>query len=294
MAKISMAVELFIPEYGKTKKTLQDIIMIILAKEFPLTTGEIAKRAKGNFKVGVTFQAIRKSLRALVEKKVLIEKDKAFLVNKEYILELRRLSDQFLRNYFTAERKNKLPTWSSVGEGHTSYVFDNLLQADKFWGEVVLDWARNLKEDEDRRFCFHGPHCWYPLGHLGTESDFLLELKENKVKSYYLVEGNTPLDVWTKEFYIEHKVNYSINKPWRELKAAIGVFGEFIIQFDYPGTTYRKIEEFYKKSSSLSGMNMAAIARLLKGNIEIKLVVINNQTIALKLKEDIFSFFRKR
>jgi DNA-binding Lrp family transcriptional regulator len=283
-----MAVEITDNRYGKTTKTLQDIILLILAKEHPLTMGEITKRVRKDFKVRITFQAIRKSLKTLQKRGILKEKEKKFSIKKEYILETRRYSDQLLRNYFTAERKDKLPTWSSVGEEHTTYNFENLLQTDKFWGEIVLDWARNLKEQDDRTFCFQGPHCWYSLGHLGTESDFLTELKNQGVKSYYLVENNTLLDQWAKDFYEDYDVKYLI-KTKNKTKTAIGVLGEFIIQFEYPEEIYEKIERFYKKSDSFPKTRMSTIAKILKRKCEIKLQVIKNKVIASKIKKEIIS-----
>lgn len=286
-----MAIEITDSRYGKSKKTLHDIILLILAKEFPLTIGEISKRIKKNFKIKLTFQAIRKSILILKERKILEEKEKKYSIKKSYILETRQFSDQLLRNYYLGEKNKALPTWYPE-EKYTEYIFKNLLQADKFWGEIVLDWARNLKENDEKEFYFHGPHCWYPFGHLGTENDFLRELNEHGVKCYYLVDSNTRLDKWIKSFYEDCHAKYiTINN--NQIKSALGIFGNFIIQFDYTDSIFKELDDIFKKTNNIEDISLSRIALLLKKESKVNLTVTNNKMIAQKLKNELKVNFRK-
>ena len=70
-----MTLEIIDSRYGEYKKIVCDIIMIILAKEYPLTIGEITKQLKNNFEVDISFQAVRKSLNNMVDRKILLVED---------------------------------------------------------------------------------------------------------------------------------------------------------------------------------------------------------------------------
>jgi hypothetical protein len=291
---INMALEITDTRYGKAKKTLYDIIILILAKEYPLTIGEVTKRLRTEFKISVTFQAVSKSLKILVERGVLAIKDKKFLLEKNYILEQKRLTDQFLRNYFASERENKSINNLSKDEEHTTYYFDNLIQLDKFWGEIIMDWARNLKPSDEHSYFFRGPHCWYPLGHAGVESDFLNELKDCKVQCYYMTLNNTLLDKWLVNCYTDHGAKYLIeSQSSKDLAStAISVFGDLIIQMEYPPELYREMDDYYQKATSFTTMRLSRIAKLLKQKTKIKLTVMHNKMLASSLKSDILSHFK--
>jgi len=286
-----MALEITDQRYGSFSKTLPDMILLILAKEYPLTVGQITKILKGEFKAKVSYQAVRKSLFALAKRKILAESENKFSVSKEYLKEQKRLLDQFFANYFTAENKEKLPLYSKKREEYTTYTFETLLQVDKFWGELVLDWAYNLKKEDDKRFVFNGPHCWYVLGHLGAEYDFLNLLKANGVTCYYLVEGKTLLDKWSKDFYQTNGAVYKINEKKNPhiLRTAMGVFGDNIIQFDYPEDIFRQMEKFYSSTKSFSSLEINKIAEILKKKTSIKFIFSKNQVVADKLKEEIIA-----
>ncbi|MFH1470931.1 MAG: hypothetical protein ABIF01_04235 [Candidatus Micrarchaeota archaeon] len=283
-----MSLELTDSRGGGITKSLPDIILQILSKEHPLTVGQINKIAKREFKVKVTYQAVRKSLLMLSKKKALAQSDGGFSINKEYILEQKKIVDGFLANYFAGEEES-LPLYSKNRETHTAYNFETLLQTDKFWCEIVFDWVYGLRPGDDRRFVFHGPHCWYIFGHLGTEHDFVNTLRSNKVSMHYLVDGETPLDEWTRKFYDKNGVIYRINrkKSGAPMRTAMGIFGEYIIQFDYPEGLLREMDEFYVSSKDLRSLSLEKIANTLKKKTPITFILNKNKVVADKLKDEI-------
>src|SRR3989344_333366 len=271
-----MTLEIIDSRYGEYKKIVCDIIMIILAKEYPLTIGEITKQLKNNFEVDISFQAVRKSLNNMVDRKILLVEDKKYFVNKNYILELKRITDQLLKNYFQGSKLGKVVVWSEKPESHSTYVFENFIKTDQFCNEIILDWAHNLKEGEDNRFFFQSPHFWYIFVQLGIESSFLKEIKALKVKAYYLCDGKTLLDRWTKKFYDAHNIKYMINTFSTSMKTTIAVFGDFVVQYDYSASIYEKIEEFYKVAKDIDTTNLAKIAQLSEFPTNISLIVMKN------------------
>ncbi|MGV8150793.1 MAG: hypothetical protein ACP5NV_03645 [Candidatus Woesearchaeota archaeon] len=282
-----MVIEVIAERYGQSKKTLHEIILLILAKEFPLSAGAITKKIITEFNARPTFHAVRKSLLVMVDRKVLCRENNTFSINKNYVLEVKRLSDQLTKNYMNAEKQSKTIMGKVTTDDYATYIFENLIQLDKFWGEVVLDWARNIKENDDKRFCFQGPHCWYIFGHLGLEAEFLGELKSNNVEGYYLTTKNSHLDKWAKKFYDDYSIKYKTSNE--ENRIAIGVFGNFIMQFEYPEKIYSELEEVYSKSKDITKIRLSKIASILKKQIDIKLTITRNKLVAENLKNQICS-----
>lgn len=283
-----MAFEFTSERYGKITKTLPDLIIIILSKEFPLSMGEINKKLKNEFKIGLTFHAIRKSILLLQERKILEKKDNLFLINKKYIIEEKKIIDHMLSNYLTSEKISKKILGKEITKDYESYEFEDLIQLDKFWGEIVLDWARNLKGGDEKIFCFQGPFCWYPFGHLGTESEFLRELEENKIKSFYLITKNSKMDKLAKPFYESFKINYKIKE--KENKIAMGVFGEYVIQFEYPKEIYSGLDNL-SKNTKVKEINLSDLSKSLKKEAKIKLTLTKNKLISETLRKQITSEF---
>jgi len=286
-----MALEVIDSRYGDYKKQLNDLILVILAKEYPLKIGEIHHKLKNEFNITLSIQAVRKSLNIMVNRRILTVKEKAYAIEKSYTLELKRLTDQILKNYFSGHKDNKsLPTQKQ--ESISTYEFEDLIKVDQFWAEIVLDWMYNLKESDEKICLFHGPHCWYVFGHLALEYNYIVELKSHNIELYYLIEGNTEIDKWVSKFY-NNWTAYKINPQTREMKTVIGVFGEFIIQYDYPDDIYSRMEKFYTDAKSLESAELKSIAEILKSKTKIKVTVIRNIAMAESIKNDILSKFEK-
>jgi hypothetical protein len=286
-----MALEVIDSRYGEYKKQLHDVILLVLAKEYPLKIGEICHRLKNEFHVELSFQAIRKSLNAMVERKILSLKDKSYSIDKNYSLELKRISDQIMRNYFAGDKRGKsLPTQTK--EAISTYEFETLILADQFVNEVIFDLVYNMKESDDNRFFFNGPHLWYVFAHLGMEQAVLEDVFLHKIKIYNLTNGNTVLDKWEKKFYGKYG-RYQINPDSTEIKTALNVFGEYIIQYDYPEEIYSRLEEFYQSTKDLETLDLIKIADILRFKTKIKVMVMKNKTIADKLREEILSKFKE-
>jgi hypothetical protein len=285
-----MAVHLQDPRYGASTKTLHDLILLVLSKEYPLRGGEIKARLQRQFDVSVSVQAVHKALQTLKERSILEEEQNRYKVRKEYVLEIKGFAEEMAKSYFPGDAR-AVPLRTREGHSERSFEFATLVQADKFWSEVVLEWARNLPPGEDKRFFFHGPHCWYVFGHLVLERDFLEELHRHGIRAYYLVDGQTGMDASVGRFYVAHHVRYAIGKGEKKTQSALGVFGSSVIQFEYPAPLLKRLDAFFAREGK---DDLARIADILGEDTKIILSVLSNKTIAEKLKDEIFSRFPQK
>lgn len=69
----------------KGKSTLRDDILLILSEEFPLNAKEIFLRVKRRNGREVTYQAVHKTLKQLLEQKILIKEKNGYRIAKEWV-----------------------------------------------------------------------------------------------------------------------------------------------------------------------------------------------------------------
>jgi hypothetical protein len=272
------------------RKTSPELILLILSKEYPLTIKEIHTRLKDKFKIKVSFQAIRKTLNIMVEQNKLDQKRKEYQVSKEWIKDNKQLMDNLIKNYFTGERKEKPPKISSIGKESQVYHFENPLQTDKFFGELLLDVASMPVE---KILCIQAMHYWYFLGHFGTESDFIQEMIRRRTKLYYVAYGESALDRLSKKFYKQHGVEFEIIKKQEFDKySEIGVMDDLIIEIRYPKEFVDELQSIFKRTKKLEDLDFLKFGKTIKGSYPTTLTILRNKTIANNIRESILRYFK--
>jgi hypothetical protein len=283
-----MAIQVEVSGIGKT---LPDLIMLILSKEYPLTIKELHTRLKEKYKIKVSFQAIRKALNIMVHQNKLVLKKKEYLVSKEWIKDSKQLVDKLIKNYFTGERKERPPKISSIGKESQVFQFENPLVTDKFFGELLLDIASMPGE---KTLCIQAMHFWYFLGHFGTESDFIQEMNRRKTKLYYISYGESALDRLSKKFYKQHGVDFEIVSTEEFDKySEVGVIDDLIIEIRYPKEFVDELHSIFKKTKSLENLNFLKFGKTLKGPYPTSLTILRNKTMANNIRASVLKFFKK-
>lgn len=84
------------------RKPLKNLIIYSLVSEWPLTVRKIYNRLKSNNGIDVTYQAVFKTVKELVDKDVLVEKDKKYMINIGWINMVRDIADMMKKKYLSA------------------------------------------------------------------------------------------------------------------------------------------------------------------------------------------------
>jgi hypothetical protein len=273
------------------RKTLPELIMLTLSSEYPLTIKELHTKLKEKYKIKVSFQAIRKALNIMVQQNKLVLKKKEYQVSKGWIKDSKQLTDNLINNYFRGERKERPPKISSIGRESQVFQFENPLQTDKFFGELLLDIASMPGE---RTLCIQAMHYWYFLGHFGTESDFIQEMIRRKTKLYYVAYGDSALDRLSRKFYKQHGVEFEIlNTQEFDKYSEVGVIDDLIIEIKYPKEFINEIHDFFKKTKSLENLNFLKFGKTIKGPYATIITILRNKTMANNIRESILRYYRK-
>lgn len=281
-------IRITLPQPGQYKKNTADIIITVLATDFPLTLKQLHNRVKYLFGISITYQAIRKAVHNLLKENVLIKQEKAYLINRTWILESRKFIEQLQKSYFElAKPKEKI----KVGEQVTEYTFSNLIEKDKLWCKIQEDWLNTKEKNEPEIIAWNGMHNWWLLGQLEHETRFM-NLIKGKVNVYQLINGHSYLDKHSVKFYHKLGINCTINNEKNIDKSSyIVVFGDYIMQTFYPKTIVDKLERFYNKTKTLEDVDLNEIMVILTEKAEIKVTLIKNKIIAEKMRNDILRHF---
>ena len=271
------------------KGGIKDLVFTILTKEYPLKLIEITNLIKKRYGKSVTFQAVRKAVLLLVESGVLVQKDYEFLINKEWIIESKKVLDDL---YSEINKEKTAPKNIDSIKGELSvFTFSSLNELMKFWQDLIDNWFVKFKKGDYNLNCYQAPHVWEGLLHLDNEKKIMTHLKDKGIKSYILSVGNTPLDRQIAKFYSAINIKSHIQHSTSSFDKSyyVGTYGDLIVQTRYPEEITKLLDSFFKKSKTLKDLDLIELSKIVNKKISIKLTVIKNLEMAKQINNSILS-----
>src|SRR3989344_2908523 len=282
-----MTLEIVIPEREAKKSTVKDMIFAILAEGNPKTLTQLHREMKRRYGVGVSFQAVIKAVRNLLEHRVLNKSKRIYSLNKEWIFETRSYLDKLYIQHFKVVKPLETAEFSKEV---TVYKVGNLLELDRLWNGLLANWAKS--EKEDKRNVWQGNHCWWLIPRL-QEEDALHDLFiEHRVKTYNLINDGTTLDKLAVKYYSKKGENAKIRKRKTDADRHLSIFGSYIVRFEIPRHLADKLEEIYQKTKKIEELDLKNVLDIFKKNLEIEEIVIDDRVLADALKEKIILDFQ--
>ena len=171
------------------------------------------------------------------------------------------------------------------------YTVHNLLELDRLWNDLLMNWAKN--ETEDKRNCWKGKHAWWLVPRL-QEEDSLHDFMISKgIKTYNLWLENTLLDKAAGKYYQKREQFTKINSKIKLGKDIhMAAFGDNLIKFEIPEVISKKLEKLYKETKKLEDLDVKYAIDIFKENAEISFTVIKDEFLANKFKEEIVSLVK--
>lgn len=273
-------IELNITQPEGKSKNAKDIIFSILTKEQPLSQIEIFNRAKKLYNINLTYQAIRKAIETLIEQDIIKKDERKLSINKVWILDMKTFFDSLLTTY---ETKHNITSFKDemIKENYAIYTFNNLLDLDNFWGDIMWHWIRNMKKIEPKRYFGYAHYSWWFLINLGRETRLLNEYIKKGINSYFIFYRDLPLNHWAADMQknIGYKGKIKENIKLDEY-TSFNIMGNYVIQIKYPKKIINKIREIYENNSSIEKINISTLSKLAHEPCEIKFIMFKNKEIA--------------
>ncbi len=282
-----MALRITLP-FGN-KENVKDLVFTILSKEYPLRIIDLMSLIKKRYGKSVTFQAVRKAVLELKKEGVLMQEDKRFLINKDWVMETKKELDLL---YTGLTEENPQPKNIDSIKGEVSvFSFDSLGELMKFWQSIIDDWFENFKEGDLNVNAYQGAHGWEGLLYADKEKVMMSGLKKKGIKSYALSTGNTPLDKYVWKFYAKAglKVGFSPSSSSFDKSYYVATYGETIVQAKYPEEIVKALDKFFKKNKSIEKMDLSELSDIINKKISIKLTVIKEVSMAKQINKSIIS-----
>ncbi len=270
-----MAINLILPELDKPKSTKDQIINIV-ARRYPLKAKEIYSSIKKEYASSVSYQAIHKLLRELVDDRVFVKEELSYSINLEW---LKRVSD-FLsfveQNYNNQKSLVSGPSRvEKIGEIKIM-EFDSLADLDIFFMDHEEKFHRKKKKGI---VVWLAKHYHWPFAYSKKMFD-VQEIKEEKKNSYKIFGSSTPLDRWSMKFYKQLGVNVIFEKNAAQ-KEDIAVYGDEILEIKYGEELVSTICDFFKKNKDFERIDMAGFFKeILNRKTKITVTVQKNEYIA--------------
>jgi len=289
-----MAFEITTPQLGKTKKTTKDLVISTLMYNHPLTLTGLTKNIKRKFGASVTFQGVRKAVNQLLESGVITKEGKEYSLSRNWILDLRDFVENLQESYFT--EKSGVREIQSIGEDIKVYTFDNLIDLDMFWNRIIAKLFDEDKENKGKKYYVQqSGHTWYVLANLEEETKILEKIKNYGIEFYTLVNGNSFLDRWCKKYYEEQSFFYKVKLgKKKDVSQYFAVYGDYVIQSEYPKDLSDSIDKLYKKAKDLGSFEVTKLIRLLRKRTTLKMTVTKNPVVAEQLRNYILFQFKRK
>jgi len=78
---------------------LKDRILTILSIDYPLSAKKIFNRLKNDFQISITYQAVYKAIREMVESNILLSENKEYKISLEWLNQLENFSEKIKKTY---------------------------------------------------------------------------------------------------------------------------------------------------------------------------------------------------
>jgi hypothetical protein len=268
----------------KPSNTTENIINL-LGTSWPLSLKEISAQLHKYSESKVTYQAIHKQVKQLVEEKVLEKGDNKYKINVDWI---KKEKDYFA--YLEDCYLNKRDIFVEIQKtGFISHSFNFSVEL----GKLLLDFFTKLPNPENKSIIFRQTWLYPPFSLSTKEYDQMIGvIKSTKV--YLTAENETLMDKSFKEEYesLGAKVKTKIknSNPYDTI-----VHGDYIMFIYFPEGFLTRWEKSCKKSKGSKHILFGKMLFLLyKYRKKFNLTIIKNQENADQIRTETLKLFKKR
>jgi len=284
-----MTISFTLPLLEQKPSTTQDMVFTVLTNTYPLSLIELQHALRKQYSKVISFQSVRKATLRLQAAGVLVKEGKKFSINKQWIRGLLNFGNSLQHQYLTKSKESKL----AVGPNMSVYSLNSMTEIDLIWNDLIQDLFKDPKQPKYQ--VFSGMHFWFVLVNLAPETELVRQLRKHGVQVYMTCYGNTPIDKWTVRYYNDngcHSILAPLPKD-HSLGLAIGAFGDYIMQVQYPDELAQKLDGFFKKYTRIEDAKVAELAEITSEKVNLQLTVIKDPVLARNFRENALKLFQR-
>jgi hypothetical protein len=255
-------------------KTIKDAVILALSKEWPLTARKLYGIARKNYGFAVTYQAVYKVLRQMLEEGMLLRDGKEYSISPLWIEKNKEFYEKLGARHFKKESFTE------------NFVFNTMAEVDDF---LINFGTKVIPMDEKSVICLEWDHFWTPL-FLKRETYKKMKTLIVNTEFYTITKAKTAIDKWCYEFWKKLNVRAKIGVGKRE---SYVVCGDYVIKIFYPRDILREMDRIFSSAKSINDIDTDRLfQRLFEKRTKIPVVVEKNPTLAKQIRERIMGYFK--
>jgi len=279
-----MSFNIIVPEISDKPKNTKDVIITLLTYEWPLTLKQIYTRIKKQYSYSSTYQSVYKAVKELCEKKSLIEKNKKYEINIDWIKKLQSFTDIVETNYYAKEKIHSIAGLkeSKSNQDITIINFETIFDAEKY---LYYFMKTELFKTKNQEICYQVNHEWKPIFYLRAEYNYYNRLLEKGHKIYFISSGKSYLEELSKKFYESIGVNFKIGE-FNQVQDNVS-FNDIFIQIFIPDELKKEM------NTNLKNNDVLKLLKTLSKPSSIKMIINKDKHLAEEFRKQIISKFKK-
>ena len=273
-----------------SENSLRNAVLTILTAKYPLSARELYETIKCDHVKLATYPAVYKTLKVMTRESKLIKQNRSFLINIEWVKDLRKFAEKVEEEYV---QKQSLPALKEIKENESfTFMFDSLEVAEKY--RKKIQWEHT---ETKRSYHYIGiyEHMRTPIVYLEKSLDLISASSKLKNTSRIVISNNSPIDKWCASFYVQAsgvKARLGVTIPGTE-NCEIMIFDDVVIQLYLHQKIRKYIDDIYTKTKSIDHVNTKEFyERVYKTKLPSKMVVFRNSLIATTLRNQVLSNFK--
>lgn len=276
-----MVFELVIPQPGIKPNSTKGAVISVLATDWPLSVKQIHHLIKKRYGAEVTYQAVHKTIKHLLAKKV-IQEDKA-----KYKLSLRWLIDvqDFvgkIEELYMGKEKERVVTYE---DNVSTMTFKTVSDLNRYFMSLDLVDGENIYIE-----C---AHMWWALFHSELAYSRLKRMRQARNKAYVICRGNTIPDSWCADFERQEGSIVTTGVSCA-MDCDLYAYGDTAIRIYYPKKLMDIVEKSYESVDNIHDLDLVDLfSNFFEAQEEIYLVVNKNPSAANKAKQRILECLNK-
>jgi len=238
--------------------------------------------------LGVTKQAVYKSLRKLKKNETIGEKGKLLNLN---IVWIKKMAHFFESAQF-AYTSESIGVFMDMEEGDSVvYRFKDFNTTDIFWGNAFYSLSQALEEQDT--IYLYNPHEWFFVARPESEIELFKNIHTENKKIVLYAAGASPLDILIKQYFIQESQQYYAGGEYLFPKENyyVNVFGGYVVEVWLDLEISKEIDDFFHRHSEITPHASDELQEIINKKGKNKMKISRNKEKAEKLKRKIGKYF---
>lgn len=266
-----------LPIFDTKDSSTKDKIISILSVYPNLNTKKINSILKKQYALDVTYQAVHKTLKQMIDQNVLKHDGKFYSISGDWISKLKSFV-QRIENYESGGKTTMIDYDRILdldSKETMSFLLENREAFDDFYFKIrkkLLRMMLNIPK-KDRIFYHHIGNLYISLSHSTQEHNLIEYLKKVDGQGYYFCKGNGPVNLWATKLYDNSRIRVYMGEG-NVSSRLVFLYPKIMIEVYYGNKSLEVFRRLYDRKWSIEQIEMSNLLKeLYSANEKIQVII---------------------